>query len=408
MHVPSPDVPVALLTDYRRQLNDELHAILSWWAGKTQDEQNGFFGSVNWNDLPDPLAAKGIVMFSRICWTFSTACSFTKNDEHRRIAKRAFDYINDHFSDRLHGGVYWSVDANGKMLDGKKQIYGQAFCIYAFAAYYKVTRDENALAAAKDLFEKIEQYSFDPENNGYIEALSQDWSEASDLRLSEKDENERKTANTHLHIIEAYAHLFSVWPDELLKEKIRNLLDIFRKHIISRNNDHLVLFFSDEWKPRSSLVSFGHDIEAAWLLAQCAGIIRDDSFVKIYRMISMPLTRAALRGLDYSDGGLWYEYDAAADHWVREKHWWPQAEAMVGFFYAWEISGEEAYLQLSINAWKFAKTYLHDSQHGEWFWGIQEDYSVITKEKAGFWKCPYHNGRACMELIRRISSLLTK
>jgi len=408
MKASPPDIPVGLLTAYRAQLKDELQSILSWWTDHTQDDGHGFYGSVNWNDLPDQSAAKGIVMHCRICWTFSAAFTFTASEAHLQVAKRAFEYICSYFVDTGYGGVFWSVTADGTMLDGKKQIYGQAFCIYAFAEYYKVSGDEKALAIAKDLFEKIEQYSFDEQHNGYLEALTREWGEAPDLRLSEKDENERKTANTHLHIIEAYANLFTVWPDNSLKEKIRNLLDIFRKYIISKDHDHLILFFNDEWKPRSPLVSFGHDIEAAWLLAQCAERISDEAFIKMYRIISVPVTRAALLGLDYNDGGLWYEYDAASGHWIREKHWWPQAEAMVGFFFAWEVSGEEAYLQLSVNAWKFVKTYLHDNLHGEWFWGIHEDYSVIPKEKAGFWKCPYHNGRACMELIKRISFLLTK
>lgn len=408
MNAPPPDIPVGLLADYRKQLHNELLSNLSWWIGHTQDDGDGFYGSVNWNDLPDHSAARGIVMYSRICWTFSAAYAAINKEEYLQIAHRAFEYIRNYFTDHEYGGVFWSVDAGGNMLDGKKQVYGQAFCLYAFAEYYKVTKDEHAIAIAKELFQKIEQYSFDKKQNGYIEALSRNWGEAPDLRLSEKDENERKTANTHLHIIEAYTNLFTVWPDELLKEKIANLLDIFRKHIISKENDHLILFFDDEWQPRSPLVSFGHDIEAAWLLLQCAELIKDEALIKVYRLICIPVTKAALRGLDYTDGGLWYEYDAAADHWIREKHWWPQSEAMVGFFYAWEVSGEEAYLRLSINSWKFVKTYLHDSQHGESFWGIHEDYSVIPKEKAGFWKCPYHNGRACLELIKKISFLLMK
>jgi mannobiose 2-epimerase len=400
------DIPVELLKNYRKQLQNELRLVLSYWIDHTVDnDRGGFYGSINWNDIPDTAAAHGIVLYSRICWTFSAAYSMTGIGQYQNVATRAYEYIQTHFLDPEFGGVYWSVDEKGKMLDGKKQVYGQAFGIYAMAEYFKATGNEDALRIAKDLFIQIEQHGFEQEHNGYIEARNREWGQLADLRLSEKDENEKRSANTHLHIVEAYATLFSVWPDEVLKERIKNLLDIFKKKIISRDNDHLVLFFDEHWHPRSSLVSFGHDIEAAWLLPHCAEAINDPLSANLYKLISIPVTNAAMEGLDRGDGGLWYEYDATADHWVLEKHWWPQAEAMVGFFYAWQLTGERSYLQQSVSSWDFVRSYLRDGEK-EWFWGIHKDYSVIQKEKAGFWKCPYHNGRACMELIARISSLI--
>jgi cellobiose epimerase len=400
------DIPLDLLKNYRTQLQTELQQILSYWIDHTQDHENGgFYGNISYTGIPDPEAPRGIVMYSRVCWTFAAAYSMTKQDAYLRVATGAYDYIKDHFVDHESGGVYWSVGIKGEMLDGKKQIYGQAFCIYAMAEYYRATGDANALLLAQHLFEAIEQHGFEAEHNGYIEACSRHWGIADDLRLSEKDENEKRSANTHLHVVEAYANLFSVWTDDKLKDRIQNLLDIFRKKIISRENDHLLLFFNEQWEQRSSLISFGHDIEAAWLLPFCAEAINDSQFIKLYKLITIPVIRAALKGLDRKDGSLWYEYDAAADHWVREKHWWPQAEAMIGFFYAWQLTGEKAYLQLSVSSWEFVRSYLKDGQK-EWFWGIYNDYTVIEKEKAGFWKCPYHNGRACMELIIRISLLI--
>ncbi|MET0466819.1 MAG: AGE family epimerase/isomerase [Chitinophagaceae bacterium] len=406
MHADPADIPIGLLKTYRLQLQDELQHILSYWIGMTLDnDQGGFYGRVSWDDIPDPAAPRGIVLYSRICWTFSAAYSLTKNDAYLHMATRASEYIQAHFVDPDFGGVYWSVDATGEMLDGKKQLYGQAFCIYAMAEYFKATNDANALQLAKDLFGKIELHGFDAHYNGYTEARSREWGITPDLRLSEKEGNEARSANTHLHIVEAYATLFAVWPDEILKECIRNLLDIFRKKIISRDNDHLLLFFNEQWESRSSLISFGHDIEAAWLLPSCADAINDQVYIRLYQLITIPVIKAATEGLDRKDGALWYEYDASADHWILEKHWWPQAEAMLGFFYAWQLTGNKEYLQQSIGCWEFVRTYLRDGEN-EWFWGIQEDYSVMQKEKAGFWKCPYHNGRACIELITRISSLI--
>jgi mannobiose 2-epimerase len=210
--------------------------------------------------------------------------------------------------------------------------------------------------------------------------------------------------NTHLHIIEAYANLYSVWKDKKLEERIIALLGLFDSHFINKNNYHLNLFMDDDWNVRSSLQSFGHDIEAAWLLLECAEVIENKFYIDLYKNLSVKLTDAAAAGLD-NDGGLWYEYDPAIEHWIKEKHSWPQAEAMVGFFNAWQLTKEDNYLQHSINSFEFIKNNIQDSSKGEWFWGRNEDGSVMQKEKAGFWKCPYHSGRACMELSKRISLL---
>ena len=408
MSIRPADIPLAQLNNLNTQMQGELRSILAYWLKYTRDGQDGFYGSVNWNDIPDPSAARGIVMYSRICWAFSAAYHVLAKEEYLHAASRAYRYIQQYFVDSRAGGVFWSVTGSGQMLDGKKQIYGQAFCIYALSEYYSITNDDSALQLAIDLFRIIELHSFDRENNGYLEALDRGWHEAADLRLSEKDQNERRSANTHLHIVEAYSNLYRIWPDDQLKERVQNLLHLFKNYIINRESGHLQLFFNDQWQPRSSLVSFGHDIEAAWLLSDCADAIGDASLIKTYQLMNRLITDAAIKGLDKKDGGLWYEYDAAADHWVREKHWWPQAEAMIGFFHAWQISNEELYLQYALKAWDFVRSYLHDSRNGEWFWGISEDYTVIPKEKAGFWKCPYHNSRACLELIRRIAYVLKK
>jgi len=396
----------AKLLQYRSEVNGELEAILSWWSEYMIDEEDGGFkGSVKNDNLPDTSADKGIVLNSRILWTFSSAYSFTKEKTYLGIATRAFEYILHHFIDHKHGGVFWSVDAKGERKNAKKQVYGLAFTIYGMAEYFKVTGEGEALHLAKDLYERIEQYSFDDSKGGYIEAFSDDWSAIGDLRLSEKDDNEKKTMNTHLHIIEAYANLYTVWPDKKLREKIAALLELFDRYIINKANHHLHLFMDEGWNVRSSLISFGHDIEAAWLLLECAEATGYQSYIDQYKKISVELTGVAMQGLD-TDGGLWYEYDPAKDHWTREKHSWPQAEAMVGFFNAWQLTGDEKYLQYSQDSFDFIKTHIKDHEKGEWFWGIEEDGTVMQKEKAGFWKCPYHSSRACMEIMKRVDTQL--
>ena len=401
--VPTGEGVYPLLLHYRQEMQEELQQLLAYWSAHTIDPAGGFYGSINNENIPDPDAPKGIVLNSRILRAFSAAGRFTGGQAHAELATRAYDYILHHFLDRKYGGVFWSVDAAGDRLEDRKQVYGLAFCIYGLAEYVKLTADETALATALQLFHLIEQHSYDREKGGYIEAFTRGWQTIGDLRLSEKDDNERKTMNTHLHIIEAYANLYQVWPDAVLKEKIAALLDIFDRHIIDHDHGHLRLFMDDDWVSKSTLRSFGHDIEAAWLLQECAETIGATGAIQRFRQWAIRLADAAAEGLD-TDGGLWYEYEPATGHWIREKHSWPQAEAMVGFFNAWQLSGDNDYLHRSLQSWEFVKRHLKDNRHGEWYWGVYGDYSVMDKEKAGFWKCPYHNSRACLELVKRIAS----
>jgi len=396
------DIPSTLST-YKTELETELSLILDWWMHYMPDEQNGgFFAAVSNNNREEGIE-KGVVLNSRILWTFSAAHHFSPHTGYLQIAKRAFEYIEKNFIDYRYGGAFWSVDSKGKMKDGKKQIYGLAFCIYGLSEYYKASGDHTALIIAKDLYHSIEQYSFDKKCGGYIEAFTREWYNAGDLRLSDKDDNERKTMNTHLHIIEAYASLYAVWPDEGVRQKIEMLLGYFDKYIINKETHHLNLFMDDEWNVRSSLVSFGHDIEAAWLLQECAEAIHHSLYTDHFKKLAVTLADAAAKGIDSKDGGLWYEFEPKENHWIKKKHWWPQAEAMVGFFNAYQLTGKEQYLDHSLHAFHFVKQHIKDKDKGEWFWGIDENGVIIQKEKAGFWKCPYHNGRACMELIKRIS-----
>jgi cellobiose epimerase len=390
------------LLPYKAAVQREMDSILSWWMKYMIDERGGFYGSVNNSNEADLTAPKGIVLNSRILWAFSAAYVHSGNESHLNIAQRAFDYILDHFVDAEYGGVYWSVNAQGKKNDEKKQVYGQAFCIYGMAEYYKASGNVLALHVAKELFKLTEHYSFDKQQGGYIEAFTRKWQAADDLRLSDKDANERKTMNTHLHLIEAYAGLYAVWPDEILQEKIVDLLEAFDQHIISNRDAHLHLFMDEYWEVRSSLVSFGHDIEAAWLLLECAETINDQSLIDRYKMRSVAMANAAARGRD-ADGGLWYEYEPTKKQWIKEKHSWPQAEAMVGFFNAWQLTGDQLYLKYSRDAFDFIQTTIKDEVNGEWYWGIGEDGRPMRKEKAGFWKCPYHSVRACIEISKRIA-----
>jgi len=400
---------ITVLPRYRTEVSDELSSILEYWIKNTIDEkEGGFLGKIDNNNIADPLASKGVVLTSRILWTFSAAYLRYREQVYLDMASRAYRYIVDHFIDRKYGGVYWSVDNKGTMLDGRKQVYGLAFCIYGLTEYYKAAKDDVALHVAEDLFNHIEKNSFDQANGGYLEAFTRGWKLIDDMRLSAKDENEKKTANTHLHIAEAYANLYTVSPSEKLKERIKHLLDVFEQYIVNDKSPHLNLFMDESWNVKSSLISYGHDIEAAWLLLDCAEAIGNAGYISRFKEISIRLADGAADGLD-NDGGLWYECDPSKDEsdscrMVEEKHSWPQAEAMIGFMNAYQLTGNERYLHHSIRSWEFIKQYIKDNSKGEWFWGVNADYSIMQNEKAGFWKCPYHNSRACMEMMKRITT----
>ncbi len=385
----------------------ELSSILSYWINNTPDNKNGgFIGSIDENNIPQYGSPKGSVLNSRILWSFSSAYSLTNNYACLQMAATAYRYISDHFIDQVQGGVYWSVSATGQPLDTKKQVYALAFAVYGCSAYFAASNDATAKATAIELFHTIEKYSYDPQYSGYLDAFARDWSPMEDIRLSAKDANEKKTMNTHLHILEAYTALYRIWPDAVLKEKIISLLNNFTNHIINNENHHLILFFDEHWNVKADTVSYGHDIEAAWLLLEAAEAIHDTAMIDTMKKAAINITNAVAEGLA-AGGGLNYEFEPAINHSIKEKHWWVQAEAMVGFFNAFQISQNDQYLQQSVQSWNYVKNSILDPQYGEWYWGRNEDGSIMQlQDKAGIWKCPYHNSRACIEIINRITSSL--
>jgi cellobiose epimerase len=395
------------LVKYKLELEAELESILSYWSTHTMDSSNGgFVGKIDHFNHKDPLAPKGSVLNSRILWSFSAAYRLTGKQQYLEVANRAYEYYIDHFIDNEYGGVYWTIDYKGNPLDTKNQVYALSFAVYALSEYFGCSSNEEAKEYAISLYCKIVEHSYDKNYGGYIEALTRDWKEMDDLRLSGKDANERKSMNTHLHILEGFTNLFRIWPNEVLKQQLHELLQLFLKYIISKENSHLVLFFDDAWRQKSKVISYGHDIEAAWLLQETAELLNNGLLLIQVQNKSVQLVEAAARGLD-RDGGLWYEYDPENFHLIREKHSWPQAEAMVGFFHGWQITGLSRYLDQSLKSWHFIRNHIHDPQFGEWYWGVYEDYTPMVKEdKVGVWKCPYHNSRACIELINRITKIL--
>jgi mannobiose 2-epimerase len=391
------------LSDYKTALTTELQQILDYWTIYTVDQEHGgFYGKISNDNSVERTAAKGAVLNARILWSFSAAHNL--NSEHNLVlADRAYHYIVNHFIDNDFGGVYWTVDYTGKPADTKKQVYAVAFTIYALSEYYLAKGDQEIKDQAINLYHDLVKYSYDTAQGGYLEAFNREWQSMDDLRLSDKDANEKKTMNTHLHVLEAFTNLYRIWPDEALKGKIAELLRDFQNHIVDANTARMILFFDEDWNGKSDIISYGHDIEASWLLLEAAEVIEDHQLVNEIKELAVKMANASMEGLD-QDGSLWYEKEPSEDHIIKEKHWWVQAEAMVGFYNAWQISQQQRFLQASFNSWNFVQQQILDKENGEWFWGVNEDGSLMQHEdKAGLWKCPYHNSRACIELIRRIN-----
>jgi mannobiose 2-epimerase len=388
----------------KQELNDELTKnILPFWMNKMRDEKRGgFYGQITGNDLLMPDAPKGGVLNARILWTFSSAALHLNNPLYAEYAKRAKEYVFEHFFDSKNGGAYWMLYADGTPADTKKQIYCQAFFIYALVEYYRLTADKECLDKAIELFHLIEKHSFDNEQNGYFEAYSIDWHLLEDLRLSNKDANEKKTMNTHLHILEAYTNLYRVWKDKELKKRIVNLIEIFLDKIVNPLTSHLDLFFNENWECKSTLFSYGHDIEAAWLIDEAALVLEDVLILKKIRIVTAKIADAAIEGIQ-ENGSIINEKNYTTGHLDTNCDWWPQAEAMIRFFNAYELTKKQTYLDKTFAVWKFTKKYIIDEKKGEWHWAVSATGEVdILEDKAGFWKCPYHNSRMCLEIMSRI------
>lgn len=382
--------------------NELENNILKFWIDRMIDNENGgFYGQISGIGKTEQFSHKGAILNARILWTFSSAYRLLKNEKYLEVAKRAKDYIIDNFYDKINGGVYWSLDFKGTPVDRKKQIYALGFVIYGLSEYVRATNDSESLEYAKALFFDLEKYSFDTEKNGYIEALSENWTELNDVRLSLKDANEKKTMNTHLHILEPYTNLYRVWKDERLKIQIENLINVFTTKILNSNTYHLNLFFDEDWNSKYNIVSYGHDIEASWLIHEAVMVLGNRKLQMEVEPVIIKIAKAAREGLN-PDGSLWYEYFPDKKLFDKDLHWWVQAENIVGHINLFQNFGDCHALDIALNCWNFIKHNLVDRKNGEWFWSIKADGTVnVQDDKAGFWKCPYHNGRMCLEIIER-------
>ena len=378
--------------------------ILPYWMNKMVDNENGgFYGSIDFNGKLDPKASKGGVLNARILWTFSRAYNVLGDAKYLEVAKRAYQYLEKYFRDPEYNGIYWELDYTGKPINKQKYCYVQGFYIYGLTEYYRATNDTTALEQADKVFHLLEKYARDKKQNGYFEAFAHDWTVTDNVRISAKDLNENKTHNTHLHILEAYTNLYNVSQKPEYKEALDNLIVLLAEKFYNPANGHFKLFFDDDWNAKGELVSYGHDIETSWLLWEAILASGSDEMKEKYEPIVLHIADVASRESFDTDGGQYYEGNprGVVD---TDKHWWPQAEAVVGFINAYDITVNEKYLDYAAKTWQFIEEYVVDKERGEWQNKLTKDRKPIESEmRAGFWKCPYHNSRVCFELITRLS-----
>jgi len=401
---------VRLVDGLRERVERELLGdILPFWLKYAVDHEFGGFRGQIANDLTiDPLAHKGLILNARILWTFAKAYKVYGNEMYLRTAQRAFEYLLRHFWDAQFGGVYWMVDHLGNPVETKKRIYGQAFTVYALAEYAAASAEKEPLEKAIALHRLIEDASHDSKNGGYFETYERDWKLAGEQRLSEVDMDEKKSMNTHLHLLEGYANLLRLWNDDGLRNRLRELLRIFLDHIIDPESHHFRMFFDEAWHDRSDRFSFGHDIEGSWLICEAAEVLGDSAILEETRKEAVRMAQAVFEQAVDGDGGLLYE-GRGKEIIDTDKHWWPQAEAVVGFLNAYELSGRDYFLKAAQNSWAFIQKYIVDHQRGEWYWKVSRDGTPSNdKYKVDPWKCPYHNSRTCFEVMERLDTLSKK
>jgi mannobiose 2-epimerase len=380
--------------------------ILPFWQGITDRENGGFYGEADFYGKANKTAAKGGILHARILWTFSAAYGIFRDESYKASAAHAKEFLLSAFTDKTNGGLYWLADYQGKVLDSHKQFYNLAFGIYALAEHYRASGDASSLDLAYALFDAIEAHGFDPATGGYIEACTCDWQSVDDSRLSDKDLNSPKSMNTNLHVLEAYTNLLCVSGDDGIKQRVHTalagLLRVTLDKIVNRNYN-FELFFDMNWNSLVGDISWGHDIEGSWLMYEAALAIGNEKLIAEVKQSALNIAESVYAAaIDHEQGGLLSGCNSARKIHPK-KEWWPQAEAVVGFYNAYELSGEQKYYDAAAGIWEFIQKHFADKEHGEWHNELSLDNRPDTSmPKAGFWKCPYHNGRMCFELIRRL------
>ena len=410
--------------DFYDSIKDELFSnILPYWEKYSRDTVNtGFFGVIDNENNCNAASDRIIVMTSRFLWTYSAVARLTKNPKYLEMADFAYDVIINKYWDKKNGGVYWSIMPDGTPKVSKKQIYGEAFCCYGLSEYAAAVKElktspnaaelaEEAMNHALDIYNLLETYARDPDDGGYVEARAMDWKPTTDMILSSKDMNCPKSMNTNIHVMEAFTTLYRnipvVFPDagaiqQEVGESLRDLIFVTTDFILQPNG-HLGMFFDMNWHLLCDEISYGHDIEVSWLLWEAACELKDEEVKSQIRDIVLKVASVSLEeGFDSKDGCMENSLKDNGKLRDRTRVWWIQAETMNGFYNAWEMTGDKKYSDACKLQWQWIKNYQIDKKNGEWWNELNADGSPkLNESKGGNWKTSYHNGRTCMELLKR-------
>jgi len=411
------------LKQYKIYFSKELHEdILPYWM-KYSVEKNGhgFYGAVDLYGNPVLTANKTSVLNARILWTFSAAAMLDGNNEYAAMADKAYRVVIEDFEDKEFGGYYMELSSDNKVANSIKHTYAQAFVIYSLCKYYEFRPLDSVMQKIRGFFTLLEEKAKDPANPGYMESFTRDWKIFGENRMA--DNNEPKSMNTHLHVLEAYAALYKVWKDQKVELRLTELMNLFLDKII-REECHFGIFFDEAFTESASskgICSFGHDIEGSWLLWEAAEILGNREILTRMQQVAVKMVDNIERVAVDKDGGLFLESTRYGSHVKTNKHWWQQAETLVGFMNAYELTGDEKYWNTVKLSWKFIDTFLIDHVRGEWYTKLNrrgvpflveppDDPSPYYRNdwKIDPWKCPYHNGRAMMEMMKRIDEMLKR
>lgn len=388
-----------MVINFRNIAEKELNEhIIPFWLGLKDVDNGGFFGEVDFNLNINKESIKGGIQTARILWFFSAAYRVTKNEDCRKAADHAYIFLKDKLIDDEFKGLYWAVDYKGNPVDTRKHVYCQSFGIYALSEYYRATKNEEALEIAMSLFELIEDKGFNESNLAYLEEFDRQWNITPNEMLSENGVIADITTNTHLHVLEGYTNLYRVSGDKRVKEKLTNVTYTFLNKIYDKENHLLKVFFNDNWESIINLKSFGHDIEASWLIDEAYKVLglKDEAIEKMIIDIAHNIKSEI-----QPDGSLINEEENEIRDFTRI--WWGQVEAMVGYLNAYQRTGDKEFLNIANGLMEYTwEKFIDPREGGEWYWSIEADGKPTERSVAEPWKTPYHNGRFCLEFIERI------
>ena len=381
--------------------NELMNHIMPFW-NKLKDERGGFYGYMDFDLNLDKDAEKGVILNSRIMWFYSNIYLTMKNAESLLYAKHAYDFLKEHCVDKTYGGVYWTLNADGSPCDDMKHTYNQAFAIYGLASYYDATGDNDALALAYELYQVVEEKCVD--EYGYLEAFDRQWELIDNDKLSEDGYSASKTMNTLLHVIEAYTELYRVDKNKEIGAKLRKALEICKEKVYNPKDEMLDVFFDEKMNSIADIYSYGHDIEASWLIDRACKVLEDKDLTDEFSKLTMIIADHSIEAA-FENGAMNNQY--CRGEIDKRRVWWVQAEAIVGLINAYQKSGEQKYLDTAVEIWEYIKEHLIDKREGsEWFSNLDENGEPTSKEPiVEPWKCPYHNGRMCMEVLKRYADV---